>query len=59
MEEDKEDKEDNLENDNMQLYLQNLKKKVDHHHKNPFQVSFISYTFEELNNCWSHQLGEL
>ena len=42
--------EDHEELDNIELYLQTLRKKVDHQLKNPFQVNFVNYSFEELNN---------
>ena len=38
--------EEHEELDNIELYLQALRKKVDHQLKNPFQVGFVNYSFE-------------
>jgi hypothetical protein len=50
--------EDQEELDNIELYLQTLRKKVDHQLKNPFQVNFVNYSFDELNN-WKNNVLQL
>lgn len=44
--------------DSIEFYLRTLRKKVDHQLKNPFQLAFSSYTFEELLN-WKNNVLQL
>ena len=42
----------------LQHYLRALRKKVEHHLKNPFEIPFASYSFQELSN-WKNSILQL
>lgn len=44
--------------DNIELYLQALRKKVDHQLKNPFELQFANYSFNELSS-WKNNVLQL
>lgn len=50
--------EDAEELDNIEQYLRTLRKKMDHQIKNPFDMPFANFTFEELTS-WKNNVLQL